>query len=124
MASTYDLYHYFGSDLEVSPTGGLATATGSTLTDQTVIRYLLTNPGDDPFNPTFGLGASQMIGEPEAAAKVKALIIGGMKTLSVVDQTQPIIVNVYAEDTNTLTAVITYTDSVSGSALTQTVPIQ
>jgi hypothetical protein len=118
-----DLYHEYGSDLSLSATGNFETATDAVLTSQTVERFLLTNPGDDPFDLTFGLGIGQMIGEPAAVQKTQALILQGLKTLDVVDQTQPITANVYFDSEGDLNASITYTDAVTSLSIAQTLAV-
>jgi hypothetical protein len=118
-----DIYHDYGNDFELSPTGNLETVDGSLLTSQTVVRYILTNPGDDSFTPTFGLGAARYIGKPSAPAQTQALITGGLKTLDVVDQTQPTLVNVYFDD-GTLTAQVSYTNAQSDEVVTQTLGLE
>ena len=81
-----DLSHTWGQDLVLSPAGNYEVSSGLSLTNQTIARFILTNPGDDPFNPTWGLGARKLIGQREAAAKLKTLILQGLATLDVVDQ--------------------------------------
>ena len=109
--------------LIVTPcTRDLAQATGANLTYQYVVRFLMTNPGADRFNPTFGLGIGQMVGEVSAVTKTQTLILRGLKTLNTIDQTQPITANVYMDD-NTLTADIAYTDASTGQAISGTIPI-
>ena len=41
-----DISHTFGADLSLSATGDLLCVTGDTLTQQRVLRRLLTNAGD------------------------------------------------------------------------------
>lgn len=123
-ASLFDLFHNYGEDVQASPTGDLARATGSALTEQYVGRFLLTNPGDDPFNPTWGLGIAKYIGSPQAAAQIQALILKGMRTINVVDQTQSITANVSGDDLGNLSAFIQYTDATTGIPVNQTLPLQ
>jgi len=69
-----DLFHQWGSDLNLGPTGDLAAATGTTLGQQRVLRRLLTNPGDYIWQPTYGAGLGQFIGQPANIANIRAVI--------------------------------------------------
>ncbi|MEE3500197.1 hypothetical protein [Acidiphilium acidophilum] len=46
----------FGGDLAIDAGGDLALAAGSALTEQRVLRRLLTNPGDYIWQLSFGAG--------------------------------------------------------------------
>lgn len=64
----------WSGDLSLSPTAGLALVSGAALTEQRLIRRLLTNPGDDPWNPTYGAGLGHFVGSPVNTAALSALI--------------------------------------------------
>jgi len=123
MTTIVDLFHYYGGDLQLSPTGGLALASGASLTDQTVVRFVLTNPGDDPFNPTWGLGAAKMVGQVEAVVQVQALVLAGLKTLSIIDQTQPITVSASLDDVGDLNVSMQYIDAGTGLTIGRSIAI-
>ena len=59
-----DLSLPWGGDLALSSTAGLALVDGSQLTQQRLVRRLLTNPGDDPFDVTYGAGLGRFVGRP------------------------------------------------------------
>ena len=69
-----DIYHQFGSDLLLGPTGDLAPASGSLLGQQRVLRRLLTNPGDYVWQLTYGAGLAQFVGQPADALTITAII--------------------------------------------------
>ena len=69
-----DAHHAWGGDLSVSPTGDLQTATGPALGTERVLRRLLTNPGDDLWQPGYGAGLARFVGPPADAAAIRALI--------------------------------------------------
>jgi hypothetical protein len=73
-----DLYHYYGSDLDVSATGDLQSVSGVDRSQQRVLRRLLTNPGEYLAHPEYGAGLPKMVGEVTDVPKIKALIIGQM----------------------------------------------
>ncbi len=64
----------WGGDLSLSPTAGLALFDGAALTEQRLIRRLLTNPGDDPWNTTYGGGLGRFVGQPVNVPALTALI--------------------------------------------------
>jgi phage baseplate assembly protein W len=68
-----DLALQFGGDLAVGPTGDLALADGATLTQQRVLRRLLTNPGDYIWQLSYGAGLAQFIGQPGAPAAISGV---------------------------------------------------
>ena len=51
-----DAYHFWGKDVGFSASGDDLPADGAMEMEQRILRGLLTNPGDDPFNPTYGAG--------------------------------------------------------------------
>ena len=59
-----DISHQFSADLSLSPTGDLATITAPQLTQQRVLRRLLTNPGDYIWHPSYGAGLAAFVGQP------------------------------------------------------------
>ncbi len=64
----------WGGDLSLSPTAGLALVDGAALTQQRLVRRLLTNPGDDPWNVSYGAGLGRFVGSPVNVAALSALI--------------------------------------------------
>lgn len=69
-----DLAHQWGSDLTIGPTGDLVVATGSTLSQQRILRRLLTNIGDYIWQLTYGAGLARFIGQPASALQIQAAI--------------------------------------------------
>lgn len=80
MSDLADLSHYWGSDLQLGPTGDLATVVRADRTSQRIIRRLMTNPGggDYPFEPDYGAGLPAKIGDTLNIPYLTALIIGQM----------------------------------------------
>src|SRR5580698_10553456 len=73
-----DIAHVFGGDLAVSSSGDLWTASSLTLSQQRVLRRLMTNPGDYIWHPDYGAGLPSMIGQPINATSVQAIITAQM----------------------------------------------
>lgn len=61
---TNDLFQYYGQDLQISGTGSLLIANLATLSQQRVIRRLMTSTPNYIWHPTYGAGLSGVIGEP------------------------------------------------------------
>jgi hypothetical protein len=78
MSDLADLFHYWGNDLQLGPTGDLAPAFRSDRTSQRIIRRLLTNPGggDYPWEPGYGAGLPAKIGQNLDLGHLTALIVG------------------------------------------------
>lgn len=64
----------WGGDLLLNPTGDLELAFGTTLGQQRILRRLLTNPGDYVWQPTYGAGLAQFIGDPCNATAIRSRI--------------------------------------------------
>ena len=58
----------------VGSTGDLATATGTLLGTQRVLRRLLTNPGDYIWQLGYGAGLAKFVGRPINALQIRAVI--------------------------------------------------
>jgi phage baseplate assembly protein W len=69
-----DAAHLWGSDLIVSPTGDIGTASGGLLGQQRVLRRLLTNPGEYIWHLDYGAGLARFIGQPINTLQITAVI--------------------------------------------------
>jgi hypothetical protein len=113
-----DIGHQWGADLEVSPTGDLATIGGASEATQRIIRRLLTNPSDYIWNLGFGkttpgaqieaIARSQMMREPAVAKSPPPEIELPKST---------------GRDTGTLALSIRYVDATSGQQNSVTIPL-
>jgi hypothetical protein len=112
-----DLSHQWGSDLSLGPTGDLALAFGLDEGRQRVLRRLLTNPADYLWQPPYGAGLPQKIGQPATVAGIAGLIRGQMGLEPAVARVPEPAIAVAALN-NGLSATIAYTDSTTGSAVT------
>jgi phage baseplate assembly protein W len=87
-----DVYHQWGADLIVSPTGDLGTISDPLLGQQRVLRRLLTNPGDYIWQPNYGAGLAGFIGQPASPLQIKAVIRSQIfKEAAVARQPEPVI---------------------------------
>jgi phage baseplate assembly protein W len=109
-----DLSHFYGSDLSVGPGGDLATVDGTQLGQQRVLRRLLTNPGDYVWNPGYGAGLSQFVGQPANAARIRSVIRSQIFQESVVARTPEPVIDIEANVSGTVTVQIRYADATTG----------
>lgn len=58
-----DLYHYWGTDLQLSATGDLLTVDGVTETDQRILRGLMTAAPEYVFHPKYGAAIGKHVGD-------------------------------------------------------------
>jgi hypothetical protein len=113
----FDLWHEFGSDLAVGPTGDLAVVTGTTLGQQRVLRRLLTNAGDYIWQLNYGAGLGQFVGQPAAGNRIRAVIRSQIfKEAAVARMPEPK-VGVLVDPGGTVAAQISYSDSESGETV-------
>lgn len=73
-----DVSHFWGQDLQLSPTGDLARVSGADRSQQRVLRRLLTNPTEYLWHPLYGGGLPRQVGLNVDIAKATALIRGQM----------------------------------------------
>ena len=69
-----DLTHLWGNDLAWSPTGDLATADAPALTEQRVLRRLLTTQAEYIWQLDYGASLPSFVGLPGAALAIRAAI--------------------------------------------------
>lgn len=135
MTAITEIYQDYGNDLVLTSAGDLMFADGPTLSNQRIVRRLLTtpitvaNPPDYLANPTYGAGLPQFIGKNNSPAifdEIKRLIVSQMLLEQTVAQTPKPIVVLNSSGNNTiqqLTAQITYTYIVTNQQLVVTVSI-
>ncbi len=109
-----DLFHSFGSDLVISPTGDLAAASGPILGQQRVLRRLLTNPGDYIWQPDYGAGLASFVGQPAAIDQIKATIRSQIFKEAAVARTPEPTINVTFDQSGTVYVHVRYADATTG----------
>lgn len=119
-----DLEMSWSGDLSVSATGDLSVVSDPSLGTERVIRRLMTNPGDYIWNPQYGAGLGQFVGQPADLAGVEALIRAQMALESAVSAVPEPIISVTSDVAGRLYLQIRYQDSITSvsAALTASVP--
>lgn len=110
-----DLTHYFSNDLNISNTGDIATVTGINRGQQRILRRLLTNPGAYIFQPQYGAGLPQFIGQVLNIPQITALIRSQIFLEDSVAKNPPPSITV-TPILNGVSVYIKYTDASSDSA--------
>ena len=111
-----DLFHQWGSDLQLGPTGDLAPVSGAALGTQRVLRRLLTNPGDYIWHLEYGAGLARFVGQPAGADAVRAVIRSQIFREAAVAQTPEPTVALQADPSGLLYAQLRYADAAGGGA--------
>lgn len=108
-----DLAHWFGGDLATDNTGDLLTVSADTLTQQRILRRLLTNPGGYIAQPNYGAGLLGFIGKAVNVATITALIRGQLALeASVATSPAPVIaVTQVPSNLSAFNVQINYTDA-------------
>jgi hypothetical protein len=106
-----DISLLWGGDLSVGPTGDIALADGTALTQQRVLRRLLTNAGDYIWQLTYGAGLGQFVGQPGAAAAIQGVARTQMLQESTVAASPAPVISAAASVDDTVTLSIQYADS-------------
>ncbi len=115
-----DLYHFWGNDLALSATGDLATADVPTVTQQRVLRRLLTNPGDNIWTLGYGAGLASYVGLPGATQAVQAAIHGQIFKEAAVAHTPEPIIDLQPDPNGSLYVHVRYADAQTGATQTLT----
>lgn len=118
-----DLALQFGGDLYLSPTGDLALANGALLTQQRVLRRLLTNSGDYIWQLNYGAGLGQFVGQPGAPAAISAVTRAQVLLEAAVARTPAPMVSTVGEDDGTVTATLNYADAANGQVSVLTLSV-
>ena len=111
-----DLSLLFGGDLSVNATGDLQLSDGHTLTQERILRRLLTNPGDYIWQLAYGAGLGQFVGQPGAPAAISGVARGQILQESRVASTPAPAISVAMNNDSTLTLSINYADAQSRQA--------
>lgn len=113
-----DLALQFGGDLALGPTGDLALADGPLLTQQRVLRRLLTNAGDYIWQLSYGAGLGQFVGQPGAPAAIAGVTRAQLlQEAGVAPSPPPVVTSTVGNDSTVITT-LTYTDAATGQAST------
>lgn len=121
-----DIDHFYSGDINLSATGDLNAVDGSNMSQQRVLRRLLTNPAymdingnltaaDYIFHPDYGAGLARFIGSTASLAEIKALILEQIALEAAVASSPAPVVNLAWRDPTTLACVIQYYDANSGA---------
>ncbi len=106
-----DLALQFGGDLSVSATGDLLVVSGAGLTEQRVLRRLLTNAGDYIWQLTYGAGLGAYVGQPAVQSALQGVIRNQLALESAVAQTPAPVITAMVRNSGNVDLSITYSDA-------------
>ena len=109
-----DLFQQWGNDLAVDARGDLALVSGALLVQQQVLRRLLTNQGDYIWQPQYGAGLAQFVGQPANPLQIQAIIRTQLAKERAVAQTPAPIVEISYDTVGAIAVMISYVDAASG----------
>lgn len=119
-----DLYHQIGVDLAVDATGDLLTAEGAEMTQQRILRRLLTPARSYLWQLDYGGALPSFVGSPANAQRLGAIIRAQVLQEDGVAKVPVPSVNVTVQVTGTVTASISYADAKTGETMILTCPVQ
>ena len=114
-----DIYHVWGNDLSAAANGDLLLTSGPMLTEQRILRRLMTNPGtpqkagDYIFEPSYGAGIPSYVGSTSSADEIASVTKGQVLLEQAVAQNPAPRVTV-GSMTNGVSETIQYTDNETG----------
>lgn len=119
-----DLFHQIGDDLCVDATGDLLTAADAQMTQQRILRRLLTPAASYLWELDYGGSLPGFVGNPANARRIAAVIRAQMLMEEGVAKLPPPVVNVDAGEDGTVIATLRYTDAQSGESVILTCSVQ
>lgn len=106
-----DISHSFGGDLALSPSGDLQVApTPAIVTQQRVLRRLLSPLGSYVWHPEYGAGLPAMVGEPAQEQRIRGTIFAQMALEEGVGAEPAPSVDVTVTTNGIVTAIVRYAD--------------
>jgi len=69
-----DIDHQWGSDLCFGATGDIAVVSGAAMSQERILRRLLTNPFDYIWHTTYGAALASFVGEPANVNRIQAVV--------------------------------------------------
>ena len=118
-----DLAHVMGEDLQLAGTGDLGLVTADQETQQRVLHRLLTGAATYIWQPPYGAGLPGLIGTVASQQQIAAIIKAQMALEAMVSATPEPQIVLSVGSPGVVLAAINYTDAVSGSSQTLTLPI-
>ena len=112
----------FGGDLGIGAGGDLALARGPELTEQRVLRRLLTNPGDYIWQLSYGAGLGQFVGAAGAVGLVAAVARAQMRGESRVALTPLPQISFIDDKSSGIAMTIMYQDAITRQSTALTLP--
>ena len=113
-----DLAHLWGNDLSWSSTGDLAIVDTPSVTQQRVLRRLLTVPGDYIWSLDYGAGIASFVGQPGAATAIVSAIRGQIFKEVDVAQTPAPLIDLLPDQAGNMYVQVTYADATLGTTQT------
>lgn len=117
-----DVSLVFGGDLAIGASGDLAIAAGAVLTEQRVLRRLLTNQGGYIWQLSYGAGLGQFVGAAGVAGQVAAVARAQLRQEARVAQTPPPRIGVNGADPSGIAMTIDYQDALTGQSVALALP--
>lgn len=112
-----DMSHFWGEDLDETPSGDIAVATGAARTVQRIIRRLMTvqtevGNSQYPWEPTYGAGLPIRIGNQVNVLDLQGLVLAQMRLEASValDPAPAVQIDLSQQSAGVYTINITYTD--------------
>jgi phage baseplate assembly protein W len=110
-------------DLDIGPTGDLAVVSGTPYGQQRVLRRLLTSIGDYIWQPSYGAGLPQFVGQPVSAPAIAGVVREQMKLEAAVAQTPEPVITVTDNRDGSVFCDIKYVDADSSQTVILQFPI-
>jgi hypothetical protein len=110
-----DAFLTWGGDLQVNAAGDVAVASDLDLSQQRILRRLLTNLQDYIWQPDYGAGLGSFVGQPASEPIIEATIRNQMLLEPTVLQMPPPTVSVLVQPNSQVFVDVGYVESSTGS---------
>ena len=113
-----DLSHLWGNDLAWSATGDLAMSDTPALTEQRILRRLLTTQVEYIWQLDYGASLASFVGQAGAALAIQAAVRGQLSKEAAVAQAPSPVIDITQDPSGSLYVNIRYADAASGATST------
>jgi hypothetical protein len=111
-----EIYHYYGNDLLLDTNGDLLSASGPILTQQSLLRRLITAAPNYKWEQTYGAGIGSNVGLALSAQRfntIKATIISQVYLEDTIAKTPAPTITIKQTGINTINCTILYYDAIT-----------
>jgi len=118
-----DAAHYFGQDWQLAANGDILLASGTLLTQQRVLRRLMTNASGYIWHLAYGAGLPAKVGLKTNQRAIQSIVRSQIFQEATVSAVPAPVISTTVNATGTVILTVTYTDTTTNLPVTLVAPI-